>query len=115
MDDIYLAHIDDLLTEWGKAAREDSIRLDVPPQYLGKIKGSTVRAAMIEPDDYDAIDAAIANLNLVNKDLYDIAGMLFIEGATYETIAWRIKKAKSTISGYRKIIVQHTANYLNFN
>ena len=114
MESIYLDSIDSLLMEWGKAAREDTIRLDVPPQYLGKIKGSTVRAAMIEPDDFEAIDSAISKLYLVNKDLCDLAGMIYIEAAPYTTICARLGKSKATISNYRKLIIQHTADYLNF-
>ena len=115
MADIYRDQVEILLIEWGRAARADTIRLGVPIGLLGRIKGSTVRSAMIEPDDFERVDQAVSELNNINKLLHDVAGLIYIQGKTYNQVAKEIGKGRTTVYAYKKAVIDHTASYLNFN
>lgn len=90
------------------------MKLGYPIQLLGKIKGSTVKSASISLDDYYLVDEAISTLAVNNEKLYDVAAMIYIQDMTYKQVGKVIGKCERTVCSYKKSIVEHTANYLNF-
>lgn len=113
--DVFKDSVEDLLREWGKAAREATPRLGYKPQMLGRVKGSTVKAASIDPETYRLVDEGISKLIIENEALYDVAGYIFINCMTYRQIARRVGRCERTICSHKKTIIEHIADHLNKN
>lgn len=110
---IYQDLIDDILIEWGKRAKEETINLYFKTGLLGELRGSTVKSASITDEDYYKIDKIMSELRLINPDLAQVAGYIYITRDSYHIISELIKRSPSTISSYRKQIVEFVLNNLD--
>jgi hypothetical protein len=110
---IYLESVEDLLIEWGRAARAGTVRTYYKPGFLGRIKGSTVKSAGIEPDDFEQIDAIVSKLKLIDEKLHETAGYIFIQNRTYDETARALKTSKRTVSQYKQSIIAFVAGSMN--
>ena len=109
----YLEAIEDLLREWGRAARADTVRVGYKPGVLANLNGSTLKSASISNEDYQSIDEIISRLKLVDSKLHDVATLLFIQDRTYTYIAKLLRTSKSTISQYKQAIIAYAAGSMN--
>jgi hypothetical protein len=109
----YLEAINDLLIEWGRAARSDSVRIGMKPGVLSNLKGSTVKSASIEQDNYENIDRIVSTLKYVDPVLYDVAGYFYVQARQYEDISRRMRCSKRTVSQYKQSVIAYVAGSLN--
>lgn len=110
---IYLDAVEDLLINWGRAARSETIRISYKPGVLGRIKGSTVKSATIDPSDFEKVDSIISKLKLVDEDLHTTAGLLFIQNRTYDDVARKMKTSKRIVSQRKQSVISFVAGSLN--
>ena len=109
----YLDSVEELLKEWGQAARADTVRIGYQPGVLANIKGSTVKSASIEPEDFKQVDSIISKLKLIDHKMHDTASYLFVQNRSYSDAARMLKTSKRTISQYKMSIITFVAGSLN--
>jgi|DEB0MinimDraft_10_1074344.scaffolds.fasta_scaffold03242_7 DNA-directed RNA polymerase specialized sigma subunit len=109
----YRELIEDMLTEWGKAARQGSIHINYKPGILGQIKGSTVRSATITDKDYMLVDQAVSELKKMDAQLHDVISKYYLEMKSMRRIGMDLRKSTSTISQYKESAITYVACYVN--
>ena len=110
---IYLDAVEDLLINWGRAARSETIRISYKPGVLAKIKGSTVKSATIDPTDFERVDSIVSKLKLIDENLHTTAALLFIQNRTYDEIARQMHTSKRIVSQRKQSVISFVAGSLN--
>ena len=110
---IYLDSVEELLVQWGSAARSDTIRINYKLGVLAKIRGSSVKSATIDPSDFEKIDAIVSKLKLVDEKLHETAALIFIQRRTYDYVARKMRTSKRNVSQYKQSVISFVAGSLN--
>jgi hypothetical protein len=110
---IYLDAVEDLLIQWGRAARGETIRLGVRTGILGRLKGTTVKSASIDPEDFDDIDDIISKLKLIDSQMHDVATEIFLKNRDYDAVSRELNLTKQLIGKIKHSVVAYVAGSLN--
>jgi len=110
---IYIDHVEDLMWQWAAAAREAVPKIGHKPTFLATARGSVVRSAAIDPDDFDAVDMAVSALKEVDKQAWDVITIWFLQGQTARHAARQLHVSTSTISQLKAAGVAFVAGAIN--
>ena len=113
---LYHDHVEYLLEEWGKWANQNTIKLGIKTGVLGRIHGSTVKAASISELDAETIDAALSEMGLLDPALRKAAKLIFKDapkcGYNYSAIAAKLRAPRGHVPILKHSIINYVAGSL---